>query len=916
MTEKYLKFFHFNEEEIEDRFIKFFELKTLVNGTRLNPKYPLHLEIRGDDQSNDIYYQSKIINGNNNDNGIFGNLDIIQQKSYEKDNMIYPYRKLATYYLTFGHLEGFYDLLKSEKFAHDYRLLLKSHPLENEKKSHLHLNLYIDRKQLLEIYEKATIPSLINKILSNPEFLVEKPADCLPSDEELTRLNTDVTPYLGVNYLRKPFPHQAKNMQWMVNQENRVDLNFLESSTYLPDGDIEGRYIAAIEEFLYYNRQSGHILNPETLSKFSANIKGGVLADDIGLGKTMSMIGLIAERKRGGMIGQSLVICPNRLCKQWHEEINLSVGKYLNPIIIGTITQFHRYLKSSSKFDVVIVSYNFLTNDNYLTYLRNDDETEPRINLLQCDWARVILDEGHEYLKKVTPKRYQLNASEKAIITIRDELLKVKSKYYWICSGTPYRDRTDVYYLLKFITGGDFNVTENEILENRYDRFLLEVYRNIFRKNTKDKVENQINIPLPIIRTEFLKMSRLERSMYNSVQGDQEKMIQYCNHILVSEDYTSVLGNEPLTLEQIHQKMTDHFKILVEKLEKRISRSNEERDKLLVNRYDNLTKISDLEEKIRLTNSDLVAAKTKFNIFNSINSRVEEYSNCPICYNDIGPEVGSGITVCGHLFCAECLNSVFDTGSKCPVCRYSLNKKDVNIMRPKTEEDLKEKDDKDEKINKYGTKMAHLLKYLERVLAISYNRVIVFSQYDSLLRLVKKTLEEFDINCTVFNGSISMITGRIRQFKIDNSIRVALMSSEKAPSGLNLTEANHIVLLDTLNTDSNSARVIEEQAIGRAVRIGQKYRVEVQRFVMLDTIEHEYYLRNLGVDHQEEKFDDEIIDIADEQTSITTNNPVSNKTTKSIAVVFPSQLLDDAIIEDDIIENNPQELILEETILG
>ena len=67
--------------------------------------------------------------------------------------------------------------------------------------------------------------------------------------------------------------------------------------------------------------------------------------------------------------------------------------------------------------------------------------------------------------------------------------------------------------------------------------------------------------------------------------------------------------------------------------------------------------------------------------------------------------------------------------------------------------------------------------------------------------------------------------GRIRKFKIDDTIKVALMSSERAPSGLNLTEANHIVLLDTINTDRESAKVIEAQAIGRAVRIGQKSRV-------------------------------------------------------------------------------------------
>ena len=70
------------------------------------------------------------------------------------------------------------------------------------------------------------------------------------------------------------------------------------------------------------------------------------------------------------------------------------------------------------------------------------------------------------------------------------------------------------------------------------------------------------------------------------------------------------------------------------------------------------------------------------------------------------------------------------------------------------------------------------------------------------------------------------------------------MSSDKAASGLNLTEANHIILLDTVDTDKARSLFIEEQAIGRAVRLGQTKRVKVQRFIMRNTIEHEYYINN------------------------------------------------------------------------
>ena len=111
--------------------------------------------------------------------------------------------------------------------------------------------------------------------------------------------------------------------------------------------------------------------------------------------------------------------------------------------------------------------------------------------------------------------------------------------------------------------------------------------------------------------------------------------------------------------------------------------------------------------------------------------------------------------------------------------------------------------------------------------------------------MISKILKEKSLNHVFLNGSFHVVNNRVKKFKSNPDIRIVLLSSDKSVSGLNLTEANNIVLLDTMNhEDVNVVKLIEEQAIGRAVRIGQNKQVSVKRFIMRDTIEHDYYLKN------------------------------------------------------------------------
>jgi SNF2 family DNA or RNA helicase len=113
-----------------------------------------------------------------------------------------------------------------------------------------------------------------------------------------------------------------------------------------------------------------------------------------------------------------------------------------------------------------------------------------------------------------------------------------------------------------------------------------------------------------------------------------------------------------------------------------------------------------------------------------------------------------------------------------------------------------------------------------------------------MLRMIGTTLDEFAIKFVYCTGNNYVLNKNINKFKKDESIRVIMLSSESSNSGSNLTEANYIIFIDVLFHEPHETKAIEAQAIGRAVRLGQKMPVKVVRFITTDTVEQEYYNKN------------------------------------------------------------------------
>ena len=175
------------------------------------------------------------------------------------------------------------------------------------------------------------------------------------------------------------------------------------------------------------------------------------------------------------------------------------------------------------------------------------------------------------------------------------------------------------------------------------------------------------------------------------------------------------------------------------------------------------------------------------------------------------------------------------------MCKHIIKSDNlVNIKKKKEVTETKEVS-VNPLFTKYGSKLGKLIQTV-RTLLSQDARIIIFSQWDEMLLLISKSMLENGIDSSFISGNVYKRNKAINRFKMgghDNS--VILLSLEKSASGTNLTEATHIIIVEPIDNTKETIVAIEGQAIGRAVRLGQKQVINVIRILCKNTIEEEIY---------------------------------------------------------------------------
>lgn len=582
----------------------------------------------------------------------------------------------------------------------------------------------------------------------------------------------------------------------------------------------------------------------------------------------------------------NIIICPNHLCDQWVREYYnrfKQTDEYSKRVLlIVTYYQYTNLTFGDILFaDIIVISYNIFLNSNYLKlnkqgkdildilddYDRKDNITindiintksssNIELNLLSnFMFNSVILDEVHEIINR--PKSVYMNTM----------ITSLKSMYKWNITGTPFPNGKNSFINdINYIIDCDLNNVTHLITKD-----IVKSFNHLYRRNTSETIKTQFNEVNSYIlnnKLKLLEFTEQERRIYDShslSKNNRDFLIKLCCDPTIDENTNNIIKNCK-TFSEIENVILCHNKRKLTNLKSDIILLENEKEEIIneLNKrkftleYD----ILDIEIKNKLSTCkrNITNKKKEYdNIYKTYNYlknailNINVVDTCPICLEDINNEE-IVITKCGHKFCKDCISIFIESINshiiKCPKCNTLMNKNEVYLLQ--NNEIMSDNSVLGDLIQTVkSTKIGNIIYYIKNEFEKN-DKCILFSQWDSLLYKIGHVLENNKIPVLYCKGTVYQRNKAINNFQQNNECNVICLSSKNSASGINLTAANKIILIEPVYGTKQYRKDIENQAIGRSIRLGQTKPVEIIKFIVKDTIEEEIYNDNLNEDLNED----------------------------------------------------------------
>ncbi|GAB7332912.1 hypothetical protein MBLNU13_g04623t2 [Cladosporium sp. NU13] len=313
------------------------------------------------------------------------------------------------------------------------------------------------------------------------------------------------------------YPFQERAVTWMLQREgvrfedghiaavSQTDLKNSETIQYQETRDADGNVC-------YVNHLQAAISRHKPESN-SYRMSGGLLAEEMGLGKTVELMALISLHRRTQPVGGSLfdipsgtdvlpskatlIVTPTSILPQWRSELqkhapNLKVMHYEG---IPPPTKKHDEKQTledlTNNYDVILTTYQVLAREVHFAEdpparnMRRERKFDrKRSPLVQVQFWRAVMDEAQMIETSVT-----------AAARVACRIPRVHS---WAVSGTPLRkDVSDLHGLLIFLRfkplDEDVRLWSHIVMNHRH--VFRRVFGDIALRHTKSQIRDELHLP-------------------------------------------------------------------------------------------------------------------------------------------------------------------------------------------------------------------------------------------------------------------------------------------------------------------------------------------------------------------------------------------------------------------------------------
>jgi SNF2 family DNA or RNA helicase len=684
--------------------------------------------------------------------------------------------------------------------------------------------------------------------------------DGLVTTEQLPEMegNADIisTPLLS---------HQKQGLHFLTDHETHDETmnesNDAKFSLWKCTNKVNGQNV-------WYNVITGHEVRekPEP-------VYGGILADMMGLGKTLSILALTAATVADahnfkikplashlddiGVVRNAkgtLIVCPTSVLSNWTEQINTHVipGKlryyvYHGP---GRITD----VEQLAKYDVVFTTYGTVASEFA-------DSLKKKKALASLNWFRIVLDEAHTIRNSST-------RSAKGACALH-------AQRRWAVTGTPVQNRLeDLGALIRFLRIKPFDEP------SAWAQYIIAPF-----KNADDTVLPQLrllvdgitlrrgkeNIGLKErkeshVKLEFTTEEKQLYGMFASKSNMQLKGMMRESSTLRGKSYAHVLKSL-LRLRMI----CDHGR---EMLNEEDLKDCEGMD------ASNAIDLGDEPEFEAKSDKKFISSRQAYELLKMQSDN--EMDMCSKCSRSIPGKKGMQngdvdsdsssedsdddlmgyLTPCYHLFCPDCKDDLveatvppelrIDGFHDCGICGayvkfdfFPLSRSEMLSYNEDHAPGVKKVRNRTWSPESYTgphTKVRALLEELEKSRNETADlpageppiRSVVFTEWTSYLDLLEYALGKSGHTFVRLDGSLNVKqrTQVLKDFKTDPRITVLLVSIRAGGQGLNFTAANKVYMMEPQYNPG-----VEQQAIDRVHRLGQQRAVEIVHFIMKDSVE-------------------------------------------------------------------------------